>query len=615
MLNFPSVVKESDIVDYSGTFCYSREAIVDVGTQLATDTVDLNFNSGTEHASTLESSFGRLKKEKEECRKDPGEETPETRSTTISQMFSKATKAFVKDTDHDGRLIPVSSLNDTDKLNLRSLIVKTRHRCFWQEPKYQSPGFTLSDVLKPGEPGDAPLSPTVKECDFVDYSGTFGDKKEMNADGNVQAKVADFKFTLGGKWSTKQKLSLGSLNKEKVDVKELYNYSKDRVMDMSHPVIKQTRVNPRAVLGVLTERIMTSLPCPVTNNVRMHGNVGANASMKQSGSTQTDRDVSLGIPANTVMAYSLIELFVKCNGQFELCLIRNNGGFEKVKSNYEFEEDGIMDLVCDFDANSPLNRNKELEKLSSHFRLLSLDQTCDGETPDLGDLEESERETVQAILDVVDQCVGKDEDEIRSSLLSAIHLIVSAMDGMTDEGISVLGSCCSPPVLQALQILVQHVAEGSGETLSLRDAGLAVLTEEEVFGRAESLFGHSKVTLKREEDTLRTEMKDQAGHLPLVMSITVKGLASLPETRSTTIMISKAVKSMLKEVHFNGSLIPVSSLNDSSGKLNLLSLIVKTRPRLGCFWQEPKYQSRGFTLSDVLKPGKLGEPEDKPLNP
>eukprot|EP00063_Salmo_salar_P044464 XP_014019299.1 PREDICTED: non-syndromic hearing impairment protein 5 homolog [Salmo salar] len=198
----------------------------------------------------------------------------------------------------------------------------------------------------------------------------------------------------------------------------------------------------------------------------------------------------------------------------------------------------------------------ELEKLSGHFQLLSvlsaatrssllqllkttmedreavsvlesvLDQMCDGETPDLGDLQESERETVQAILDLVDQCVGKDEDEFRSSLLSAVHLIVSAMDGMTDEGLSVLGSCCSPPVLQALQILVQHVAAGSGETLSLRDAGLAVLTEEEVFGRTESLFGHSKVTLKR-EDTLRTEMKDQPGYLPLVMSITVKGLASL----------------------------------------------------------------------------------------
>ncbi|XP_064816086.1 gasdermin-E-like isoform X2 [Oncorhynchus masou masou] len=482
---------------------------------------------------------------------------PETRSITISQMFAKATKAFVKDTDHAGRLIPVSSLNDTDKLNLRSLIVKTRHRYFWQEPKYQSLGFTLGDVLEPGEPGNTPLSPTVKESDFVDYSGTFGDKKEMNADGNVEAKLADFNLTVEGKWSTKQKLSLGSLNKEKVDVKDLHNYSKNRVLDMSHPVIKQTRANPRAVLGVLTERIMTSLPCPVTNTVLKHGNVGANASMKQIGSTQTESDVSLGIPANTVMAYSLIELYVKCNGQFELCLIRNNGGFEKVWSNYEIEEDGFMDLRGDFDTTSPLNLNEELEKLSGHLQLLSalpvakcssllqllkttmedreavsvlesvLDQMCEGETPDLGDLEESERETVQAILDLVDQCVGKDEDEIRSSLLSAIHLIVSAMDGMTDECLSVLGSCCSPPVLQALQILVQHVAAGSGETLSLRDAGLAVLTEEELYQRTESLFGHSEVTLKREEDTLRTEMKDQPGYLPLVMSITVKGLASL----------------------------------------------------------------------------------------
>uniref|UniRef100_UPI001EAEC926 gasdermin-E-like n=1 Tax=Oncorhynchus gorbuscha TaxID=8017 RepID=UPI001EAEC926 len=222
------------------------------------------------------------------------------------------------------------------------------------------------------------------------------------------------------------------------------------------------------------------------------------ASMKQIGSTQTESDVSLGIPANTVMAYSLIELYVKCNGQFELCLFSNNGGFEKVRSKDDIEEDGIMDLRGNFDANSHLNLNEGNNasggtgQTEGHFQLLSvlpvakrssllqllkttmedreavsvlecvLDQLCEGETPDLGDLEESERETVQAILDLVDQCVGKDEDVIRSSLLSAIHLIVSAMDGMTDEGLSMLGSCCSPPVLQALQILVQHVAAGSG---------------------------------------------------------------------------------------------------------------------------------------------------------
>nr|XP_029501457.1 gasdermin-E-like isoform X1 [Oncorhynchus nerka] len=226
----------------------------------------------------------------------------------------------------------------------------------------------------------------------------------------------------------------------------------------------------------------------------------------------------------------------------------------------------------------------ELEKLSGHFQLLSvlpadtrssllqllkttmedreavsvlesvLDQMCPGKTADLGEVKEvSQMQTVQAILNLLEHSDSSPTHSLLSdssqtpsllsdssqtpsllsdssqtrSLLNATHLIVSAMDGMTDEGLSVLGSCCSPPVLQALQILVQHVAAGSGETLSLRDAGLAVLTEEELYQRTESLFGHSKVTLKREEDTLRTEMKDQPGYLPLVMSITVKGLASL----------------------------------------------------------------------------------------
>uniref|UniRef100_A0A4W5QFH4 Gasdermin pore forming domain-containing protein n=1 Tax=Hucho hucho TaxID=62062 RepID=A0A4W5QFH4_9TELE len=136
-------------------------------------------------------------------------------------------------------------------------------------------------------------------------------------------------------------------------------------LDMTHPVIKQTREKPRAILGVLTERIMTSQPCQVTNKVRKRGNAGANmstlsvkASMKQSGSTQTESDVSLKIPENTVVAYSLIELYVKCNGKYELCLIRNNGGFEKVWSKDEIEGDGINDLGGDFAANSPLNLNE-----------------------------------------------------------------------------------------------------------------------------------------------------------------------------------------------------------------------------------------------------------------
>ncbi|KAJ7988500.1 hypothetical protein DPEC_G00324200 [Dallia pectoralis] len=103
---------------------------------------------------------------------------------------------------------------------------------------------------------------------------------------------------------------------------------------------------------------------------------------------------------------------------------------------------------------------------------------CDGETPDLGGLRGSERRTVQAIVDIVNNIVC-DDKEFRSSLLRAINLTVSVMNERTDEGLSVLESCCRLPVLKALQIMVQCVAAGSGETL---------LTGEEEYGRAECLF-------------------------------------------------------------------------------------------------------------------------------
>ncbi|XP_010882783.1 gasdermin-E [Esox lucius] len=480
-------------------------------------------------------------------------------------MISTAIKSMLKDVDSAGTLIPVSSLNDnSDKLSLLSVIVKTKPKreWFWKKPKYQSRGFTLSDVL----PEDSPLSPSSKKMDFVDHSGIFRDQKEIKAEGKVEGLFADIKFNVGVNCSYKQECSFGRLKKEEVEVKKLLNHLKDKRLDMTHPVIKQSFAKPRAVLCILTERIITTEPCLVTNKTLKSGNICAKeailldlstfekASVKQSVSKQSGSVVSLQFPENTVIAFSLIELRVKSNGTFDLCLFSDNGGFEQVKPNDEFLEDVFMGGI--FDHNSLLDLNKELEKLSDHFQLLSvlptemrsnllqllrntmknreevsvlesvLDQMCDGETPDLGDLRESVRKTVQAIVDLVDQ-IDDDDKELRSSLLSSIHLIVSAMDEMPDEGLSVLESCCSPPVLEALQILVQCVAAGSGETLSLTDAGLTILTEEEVYGKAQCLFDLSNVILKREEDTLKTEMKDQTGYISLLMSIAVKGLASL----------------------------------------------------------------------------------------
>ncbi|XP_052368042.1 gasdermin-E-like [Oncorhynchus keta] len=533
-------------------------------------------------------------------------------------MFSTATRNLVEEID-DGSLVPVSSLIDSDKLVPLSLVVKRKRFWIWQKPKYLPTDFTLSDVLT----GDTPLTPVVVKTDFLKYQGTFGDNKS----GNIESNLVAVNLKVEGKDTSKLQSSFGSLKKEEVDVQKLLRDSKDKLLDMSHCLIQQTREKSREVFVVVKERIVTTQPCSVIEEVQQGGQFGellsfcgpksTQVSVKENSSLHKDSNVSLEIPAHTVIAYGIIELEIKLNGHYELCLMSDTlGGFE-VDGPVKKSLVGVSGARDDTPKKSCFQR--ELEKLSRHFQLLSvlpadtrssllqllkttmedretvsvmesvLDQMCTGKTADLGEVKEvSQMQTVQAILNLLEHSDSSpthfllsdssqtpslsdssqtpslsdssqtpslsdssqtpslsDSSQTPSlsdsspthsllsdssqtpTLLNATHLIVSAMDGMTDEGLSVLGSCCSPPVLQALQILVQHVAAGSGETLSLRDAGLAVLTEEELYQRTESLFGHSEVTLKREEDTLRTEMKDQPGYLPLVMSITVKGLASL----------------------------------------------------------------------------------------
>uniref|UniRef100_A0AAZ3SKF1 Non-syndromic hearing impairment protein 5 n=1 Tax=Oncorhynchus tshawytscha TaxID=74940 RepID=A0AAZ3SKF1_ONCTS len=457
-------------------------------------------------------------------------------------MFSTATRNFVEEID-DGSLIPVSSLIDSDKLVPLSLVVKRKRFWIWQKPKYLPTDFTLSDVLT----GDTPLTPVVVKTDFLKYQGTFGDNKS----GNFESNLVAVNLKVEGKDTSKLQSSFGSLKKEEVDVQKLLRDSKDKILDMSHCLIQQTREKSREVFAVVKERIVTTQPCSVIEEVQEGGQLGellsfcgpksTQVSVKENSSLHKDSNVSLEIPAHTVIAYGIIELEIKLNGHYEL---------EKLRGHFQ-----LLSVLSADTRSSLLQLLKTTMEDREAVSVLEsvLDQMCTGKTADLGEVKEvSQMQTVQAILNLLEHSDSSPTHSLLSdssqtpslsdssqthsllsdssqtpTLLNATHLIISAMDGMTDECLSVLGSCCSPPVLQALQILVQHVAAGSGETLSLRDAGLAVLTEEELYQRTESLFGHSKVTLKREEDTLRTEMKEQPGYLPLVMSITVKGLASL----------------------------------------------------------------------------------------
>lgn len=65
-------------------------------------------------------------------------------------------------------------------------------------------------------------------------------------------------------------------------------------------------------------------------------------------------------------------------------------------------------------------------------------------------------------------------------------------------------------------------------------------------------------------------------------------------------MFSKATANLVHQIDPEGSLIPVSRLNDSD-KFKPITLVIKRKRAL--FWLRPKYQPTDLTLGDLL----LGE--------
>ncbi|CAL8247096.1 unnamed protein product [Lota lota] len=468
-------------------------------------------------------------------------------------MFATATKTFVEEVDKDGVLIPVSSLNDSIKM--LSLVIKRRRYWFWQKPKYLATDFSLNDILT----GDKPIQPVVTETDFIKYNGRFSDNMQGNIEANLYPEAAN--LNVEGKDSSKLQSSFGNLKKEELDLQKLLQDSKDRVLDMSHSLIQQTKEKRREVFGVVKERIATTQPSSVIEEVQQTGTrVGLQSlcgpkslkvSFKENAHLSKDSNVTMELPPHTTIAYGLTELEVKPTGHYELCLMSGTDG--------GFEVDGSTKKKLVGHKNTA-NSNwlkQELDKLGSHFQLLSglkastrsflfqylssamkereavsllesvLSQMRHGERPSLGSVEvDSQRQTIQALLDVLELSDEENsvETEDSSCTVLALHLIISALDEMTDDCCAVLQSCCTPPVLKSLELLVQ-CATKAGE-MSMSSGDLAPLTGE-TYQVTELLFASCGVSLRGDGDLLRTEVSRQHTDPTLILCIAVKGLASI----------------------------------------------------------------------------------------
>ncbi|KAL2083828.1 hypothetical protein ACEWY4_019346 [Coilia grayii] len=461
------------------------------------------------------------------------------------EMFAKATSILLSEIDTGGSLIPVQRLNDSDKLSPLALVIKRNPILPWQRPKYQPTGFNLNDVLK----GNQTINPEVKEKDFLKYTGTFKDK--MAASVQMDSKTTNAK--LEGKGSSNLKCNFGPLRKQELGVSKLVQDSTDKQLELEHVLVSQVRRRRRSVLGLVRECVFNTQECVVSEEQ------GGSSSgllklftpikikllqVNQSGNLEYDNIVSMSVPANTILAYSLVGLRVKPEGQYEVCLLEDLEGLfdadseEMLEPHTVFTSTGSLPTVsCLLWAASRgalgtallqqlsdmMGRQEALDTLE-----MALEDLCSGVTPDMGAPEQdpAHKAQVTSFLQLLPQMGAGHIHQTPPPFVMAMHLLVSALDEMSSEGLCALSSCCSPPVLQALHQLVLRLAcEGACPPLD------PALDQEEVYQHVEHLFAASGVNLQREAGSVWIRGGVMAGHLPLVMGVAVTGLALLGDRK------------------------------------------------------------------------------------
>ncbi|XP_026155403.1 gasdermin-E-like isoform X2 [Mastacembelus armatus] len=463
-------------------------------------------------------------------------------------MFSKATANFVCQVDPEGSLIHVSRVNDSHKLVPMALVVKRNRMWFWQRPKYQPTDFTLNDLLL----GDKVLCPGMCETEFLTYEGTFGDKLT----GKLDAQAGSVSVGLKGHGTSKLQSCFGKLKKEELDVKKLLRDSSNRLVDMQHVLVQQLKKRAE-VLVVVKERILTTSSCSVTQTkkeqcmvqgvlglVALVGN-SVKVRLEDRNNIEMDSDVSLEIPSGTVIAYSILELEIKRNGHYDICLQPGTvGGFEADTPVTSWPSHDSLDVVdgsleMELSALAELPQSTQcalFEKLQEIMRdrtALSylqcvLEDLCSGDTLDMGkqeELSESQRKSVLAILNQLSSDSHLENDQsVSPAQLNATHLLVSAMEELPDETLTLLSESC-PDFLEAFDTLM-HRLKDSKKPLSIQRLPV-LLQNNQAFQLAEQLLSSSNVSLRRDTDRLWMETGDKVEVLPLLLCLSIRGLSLL----------------------------------------------------------------------------------------
>ncbi|XP_016159779.1 PREDICTED: gasdermin-A3-like [Ficedula albicollis] len=227
-------------------------------------------------------------------------------------MFKKFTKVIAKEMDPSKDLVPVESITDNEHFRPLSLLKKKRKSktMFHPAPYYQRTGFTLHDVLLPGEDGKG-----IEALLQVSSQFTITKTSKDQVDGGLSISFDPATVDLKGGASLSKAFSVKS-QKRSISLQSLEALKKEREMNMNHSFIRQLQ-RTDIDLYVVTEILEASEETVYKESTKADGGFKATflATFFAKGNRESNQDIV--IPKGCTLAFRTIPLIIR-DGEWDV---------------------------------------------------------------------------------------------------------------------------------------------------------------------------------------------------------------------------------------------------------------------------------------------------------
>ncbi|KAM4884318.1 gasdermin-A3-like [Sylvia borin] len=227
-------------------------------------------------------------------------------------MFKKVTKFVINQTDPREELVPVESIAHNEHFRPFYLLIKKRKpkRIFHPDPYYQRTGFTLQDVLLPGE-DDKQIEPILEVSSQFTLTQTSSDQ----ADGDVSISVDHASVELQGAASLSNEFSI-KVQKKSISQESLEALRRQREINLDHSFIRQLR-RTDIELFVVTEILEASEEAVYKESTKADRGFWAKLYATFFAKATRENIQSIVIPKGCTLAFRIIQIHIK-DGAWDL---------------------------------------------------------------------------------------------------------------------------------------------------------------------------------------------------------------------------------------------------------------------------------------------------------